>query len=169
MPGATNQFVNSAAVWSLAPFAAGALLPHRRRAAVAAATAAVCGEVVGYYAYAELARGGMGALHYTLLWLVVALVAGPVFGTAGAWWREGPGRRATAGGAVLGGVFGGEGMHYLLVLGHATEGVLFLVATLLVPLLLGRDTRERVRGLLALLPATALLYAFGLAQDLVMT
>ncbi|MBB5122586.1 hypothetical protein [Streptomyces eurocidicus] len=38
-----------------------------------------------------------------------------------------------------------------------------------VPVLLGRGAGERVRGLLALLPATALLYAFGLAQDLAMT
>ena len=31
----------------------------------------------------------MGAPTYSLLWLALAFVAGPLFGVAGAWWRRG--------------------------------------------------------------------------------
>ncbi|WP_238431378.1 DUF6518 family protein [Streptomyces cavernae] len=162
LPGAWNQIANSGAVWSVAAFAAGAVLAGR----VPPATAAVgglCAEVglvVGYYGYAEFGRDGMGDPFWPLVWMVMACVAGPLFGTAGVWWRQGTTawRRVTALGA-LAGVFGQEAIHYAWVLRYAPQAWACLGVALLVPLLMARTHRERALSLLAAVPLSFLAYA----------
>ncbi|MGA5582715.1 DUF6518 family protein [Streptomyces thermodiastaticus] len=122
LPGAWNQIANSGAVWCVAAFAAGALVA--RHAGLPAATVAgLCAEsglVVGYYGYAEVARGGMGSVLAPLVWLGMACVAGPLFGVAGSWWRcSSTPRRRIIGLAALAGVFGMEGIHYAFILHYA--------------------------------------------------
>lgn len=151
LPGGWNQVANSGAVWSLAAFVVGALLVARSSvtAAVVGGLAVECGLVIGYYGFAEVGRGGMGDPFWPLVWLVLAFVAGPLFGWAGASWRRG--RRVPArvvGLAALAGVFGMEAVHYAWNLGYAASAWAFGAVAVLVPLL-GRAHRERAWTLAA--------------------
>ncbi|WP_062429661.1 DUF6518 family protein [Herbidospora daliensis] len=161
LPGAWNQIANSGAVWSVAAFVAGALAPPGRSAllrAVLAGLAAELGLVVGYYAYATFVRDVMGDFSWALVWVVVACVAGPVFGVAGLWWRRGTARwRRVAGLAALAGVFGMEGVYYAFVLEYFPQAWACLAVFLLVPLL-ARTLRERGLTLLAAAPLAGLAY-----------
>lgn len=149
LPDALQAVSNSGSVWTVAAFAAGALVGVAGRVAVLAGVATQVGAVVGYYGFAEAVRDGMGDLAYPLFWLTLALVAGPVFGTAGAWWRSGAGWRRVAGPAVLGGVFGMDALWYEFVLGHHGNAIAYGAVGALVPVLLGRTVRGRASGLVA--------------------
>jgi hypothetical protein len=162
LPGAWNQIANSGAVWSVVAFAAGSVLA-RRVALPAAAVAGLCAEVglvVGYYGYAEFGRDGMGHLGWPLVWLVVAFIAGPLFGIAGAWWRQGrTTHRRVTGLAALAGVFGMESILYAWTLHYATQAWACLAVTVLVPLLMARTHKERALTLAAAVPISLLAYA----------
>ena len=156
LPDSLQMFANSGAVWVVAAYAAGLLVrrgPDWRTFAAGAATQV--GAVVGYYGYAQFARDGMGALHAPAVWLAFALVAGPLFGTAGAWWRAGQQWRRVTSLAVIGGVFAMEGFWHLLVLHYTADGVVMLAVAALLPLLLACTARDRVLGLLTLWPLGA--------------
>ena len=162
LPGSWNQLANSGAVWSAAAFAAGAVFA-RRASLPAAAVAGLCAEsglVIGYYGYAEFGRDGMGGLAAPLVWLVMAFVAGPLFGVAGAWWRGSAARsRRMIGLAALAGVFGAEGLHYAWALHYAAQAWACLAVFVSVPLLLARTHRERALSLSAAVPLALLAYA----------
>ncbi|KQX55860.1 hypothetical protein ASE09_27730 [Streptomyces sp. Root66D1] len=160
LPGAWNQIPNSGAVWSVAAFAAGALLARKVGLPVAAVGGllAESGLVIGYYGYAEVARGGVGSLFAPLVWIGMACVAGPLFGVAGSWWRGTSPRHRVIGLAALAGVFGMEGIHYAWVLHYAPQAWACLTVMVLVPLLMGRTHRERALTLLTALPFSALAY-----------
>ncbi|MFJ1910379.1 DUF6518 family protein [Streptomyces sp. NPDC088147] len=160
LPGAWNQIANSGAVWSVAAFAAGALLA-RRVSLPAAAAGGLCAEaalVIGYYGYAEVARDGMGDMQAPLIWLGMAFIAGPLFGVAGFWWRGSVPRRRVIGLAALAGVFGTEAIHYAWVLHHAPQAWTCLAVLVLVPLLMGRTHKERALALLTAVPFSLLAY-----------
>jgi len=161
LPGAWNQIANSGAVWCVAAFAAGALVV--RHAGLPAATVAgLCAEsglVVGYYGYAEVARGGMGSVLAPLVWLGMACVAGPLFGVAGSWWRcSSTPRRRIIGLAALAGVFGMEGIHYAFILHYAPQAWACLAVAVAVPLLMGHTLRQRAWSLLAAVVFSLLAY-----------
>ncbi|BFO18255.1 hypothetical protein SHKM778_46430 [Streptomyces sp. KM77-8] len=88
-----------------------------------AAVSGLCAElglVLGYYGYTEFGREDVGALYWPIVWLVVAFVAGPIFGVAGLWWREGhTARHRVVGLAALAGVFGMEGIMFAYNLHYA--------------------------------------------------
>ncbi|WP_107105897.1 DUF6518 family protein [Streptomyces sp. Root431] len=160
LPGTWNQIANSGAVWSVAAFVAGAL-PARQVGLPAAAVAGLFAEsglVVGYYAYAEVARDGMGSLFAPLVWLGMAFIAGPLFGVAGFGWRGNSPRRRVIGLAALAGVFGTEAIHYAWVLHYVSEAWACLAVLVLVPLLMGRTHRERALTLLTAIPFSLLAY-----------
>ncbi|WP_447005216.1 DUF6518 family protein [Saccharothrix isguenensis] len=160
LPGALNQLANSGAVWTVLAFAAGAWSSRRGLAAgVVGGLCAEVGLVVGYYGYAEIGRDGMGEWFWPVVWLVMALVAGPLFGTAGAWWRHGrrPVLRVT-GLALLAGVFGAEGLHYALVLQYSVQAWACAALFAVVPLL-ARTTSERIATLVAAAALAPLGYA----------
>ncbi|MER6096589.1 DUF6518 family protein [Streptomyces sp. NPDC001728] len=160
LPGAWNQIPNSGAVWSVAAFAAGAL-PARKVGLPVAAVGGLLAEsglVIGYYGYAEVARGGVGSLFAPLVWIGMACVAGPLFGVAGSWWRGTSPRHRVIGLAALTGVFGMEGIHYAWVLHYAPQAWACLTVLVLVPLLMGRTHRERALTLLTAVPFSALAY-----------
>ncbi|MFC1411679.1 DUF6518 family protein [Streptacidiphilus sp. N1-12] len=153
LPDSLQMFANSGAVWVVAAYVAGLLVrcgPDWRTFAAGAATQV--GAVVGYYGYAQFARDGMGALHAPAVWLAFALVAGPLFGTAGAWWRAAAQWRRVASLGVIGGVFAMEGFWHLLLLHYIADGVVLLAIAALLPLLLGRTARDRLLGQLAVWP-----------------
>ncbi|MET8950918.1 DUF6518 family protein [Streptomyces sp. NPDC004393] len=162
LPGAWNQIANSGAIWSTVAFAAGALL-YRRGSLTQAATGglgAETGLVVGYYGYAEFGRGGMGNLFWPLIWLGMALVAGPLFGVAGHWWRRGRDvRRRVIGLAAFAGLFGMEGIVYAWNLHYAPQAWACLAVFALAPLLMARTHKERALTLGAAAPCALLAYA----------
>lgn len=142
LPGGVNSLANSGAIWVVAAFVAGAL----SKRPIVAGTLTQVGAVVGYYAYAEFGRDGMGSLHAPAVWLALAFVAGPIFGTAGAWWR-GSGRRHWIGAGALGAVFGMEGLWHLIVLGYLDTGITGCLLAVVLPLALARTWRDRGLGL----------------------
>ncbi|MFC4506865.1 MULTISPECIES: DUF6518 family protein [Streptomyces] len=157
LPGAWNQIANSGAVWCVPAFVAGALTA--RRPAVAGLCTTL-GLVVGYYAYAEFGRDGMGALTAPLLWLVMAVISGPLFGIAGDWWRRGRSEwRRVVGLAALAGVFGMEAALYAWTLHYATQAWACVAMLVLLPLLMGRRHRERGLALLTAVVLSSVAYA----------
>lgn len=124
LPDVLQAFSNSGSVWVVAAFVLGAVVRVPGWRACAAGAVTQVGAVVGYYAYAEFFRDGMGSLTWPVFWLLLALVAGPIFGMAGAWWRTGEGWRRLAGPAVLGAVFGMDALHYLIVLHYYSDAYL---------------------------------------------
>ncbi|MFJ4716411.1 DUF6518 family protein [Streptomyces sp. NPDC088785] len=172
LPWPWSQLANSGGVWSALAFVIGAVLAPRlcavRRIAVAGALAET-GLVVGYYGYAILGRDGMGGLVLPLVWLGMAWAVGPLFGTAGAWWRSGsrPWRRVVALGA-LGGLFGSECLHSWLTLGYAAQALVCGALACALPLALARTRRERGLGLGAALLASPVAYAavYGLLDGI---
>ncbi|WP_199040230.1 DUF6518 family protein [Glycomyces salinus] len=159
LPGAWNQIANSGAVWAAFAFAAGAALAGRcRYPTIAAAGACVeIGLVAGYYGYAVLARHDDvdSLLGWPLIWTAFALVAGPLFAVAAAWWRRGRTVwHRSAGLGALGGVFGAESIHYAVVLHYPAQAWACAAIAIAVPLLAVRGERARtlaVVGVLALL------------------
>ncbi|MGZ3146194.1 DUF6518 family protein [Lentzea chajnantorensis] len=137
LPGGFNSLANSGAIWVVAAFIAGAL----SRRPILAGTLTQVGAVVGYYGYAELFRDGMGDLYAPSVWLALALVAGPLFGTAGGWWRHGRSWRHWTGAGVLGAVFGMEGLWHLFVLGYRDTGITACALAVVLPLLISRNRR----------------------------
>lgn len=161
LPDPWNQIPNSGAVWAALAFVAGVALAGRCRLPLLAA-AGLCveiGLVVGYYGYATVVRHDDVAalLGWPLLWAGFACVTGPLFAVAAAWWRRG--RTAwhrAVGLGVLGGVFGGEGLHYAIVLHYVPQAWACAVIALAVPLLAIRG--ERMRAIVAVAALTLLAY-----------
>jgi hypothetical protein len=170
LPGFLNQLGNSGAVWSAAAFAAGAVLAPRGRRSAVVGLVLLLGAVLGYYGCTTVLLHddvSAAALRGPALWAGVAVVAGPVFGLAGAQWRgPDPLRRLLAAGA-LGAVFVAEGLYLAAVLEYVAEAALMIGLGLAAPLLLGRSATERWRGLLAVAPllllaGAALAVVYGL-------
>lgn len=159
LPGVLNHLGNSGAVWSLAAFGVGALLPVRGARAAAAGTVLLAFAVIGYYGSTTLFLHddvSKGTLLGPAVWVCVAAVAGPVFGAAGALYRGGrPTHRAVALGA-LGAVFLAEALYLGVVLHQTGEAALVAGLGVLMPVLLGRSAADRLRGLVALAPLTVL-------------
>lgn len=99
--------------WLAMAFAAGALAPGRRRAALAGATAIVAGTVTYYILMAAMAGAASAryAVAMIVAWSLAGAAIGAFFGRAGAAWRRGRAAFArTAGAATLGGALIGEAL-----------------------------------------------------------
>lgn len=154
LPGAWNQLANSGAIWAAVGFTASALVAGRGTMLrpVLAGLAAELALVVGYYG-----AGETGNLFWPLVWVGMALVAGPLFGVAAYAWRRGKNIWIrTTGVAAIAGVFGMEGLSYLWNLHYMPQAWACLAVLILVTLLLGRTHKERALSL-----AMAVPYAFS--------
>jgi hypothetical protein len=116
---------NSPAVWAAAAFAYGRWIRKLPAAAIGAVILLVVG-VETYYLADVLAREASSsnlASSTAVVWLVAAVVAGVVFGVAGAWAAETSGWRAVLGRAGLPAVLGAEAVHTLIRLtNEPTDG-----------------------------------------------
>jgi hypothetical protein len=152
MPGQWNTLVNSGAIWLVAPFFVGAATASRRGAAVLG-TVVLLATVGGYYGAAGLAGAPMSTWMMAF-WLGVALVAGPLYGVAGRWWRDEKRALRVIGVALLGGVLVAEALYLTVVLQYFWSGGVMLAAALVAAIVLARRD-DRVATLLTL-PAPAL-------------
>jgi hypothetical protein len=156
LPAAIGSFANSATPWLAVAFAVGSTASRWWLAAIAGAVTLLAA-LVGYYGLVQL-RYGYGAelRGAVLLWLIAAVVGGPVFGVVGRWWRgDGPWPRAT-GPALLGASALAEGVYLAGIPTVASAGPLFVAVGLAIPVVLGRRRDDRIRGLLLLLPCVGL-------------
>lgn len=147
LPGAFNQFANSGAVWVVVAYIVGWHSATGRRA-VAIATLAVIGEVLGYYIFAYF-QGLMDIMLSTMavvgMWLVVAVVAGPFFGGAGYLAHRGTGIRQKLAMGLLGAVFIGEGLYLMTIHPTIETGLIWLVVAVVLILSMTWNYRERVQ------------------------
>jgi hypothetical protein len=156
LPAAIGSFANSATPWLAVAFGVGSTASRWWLAAIAGAVTLLAA-LVGYYGLVQL-RYGYGAelRGAVLLWLIAAVVGGPVFGVVGRWWRgDGPWLRAT-GPALLGASAIAEGVYLAGIPTVASAGPLFVAVGLAIPVVLGRRRDDRIRGLLLLLPCVGL-------------
>lgn len=149
LPGSWNHLANSGAVWLVPAFFLAALA-SRGRLAVVVGILTLYGELIGYYVSAAIFPKSTPTLFFLVLWGEIALVAGPLAGIAGHWWRgEHPSRRVAAL-AFLGGVFVAEGLYFFLIISDHLAGWGWIVIGTLLPLVCGRSTRDRLFALLVL-------------------
>jgi len=145
------------APWLGLAFALGALTVlwgGRRVAAAIGGAVATVGAVLGYYGYMHVVEHEANAYylaHYLTFWLVPALLGGPLFGAAGAAWRDGSARLKALAVGLLGAVCVGEGgLDTLASLGAQRSAdavsVAELALGLVLPLVL---LRARTRRLIA--------------------
>jgi hypothetical protein len=156
LPAGIGSFANSATPWLAVAFGVGSTASRWWLAAIAGAVTLIAA-LVGYYGLVQLRFGyGPELRGAVLLWLIAAVVGGPVFGVVGRWWR-GDGRwlRAT-GPALLGASAIAEGIYLAGIPTVASAGPLFVAVGLAIPVVLGRRRDDRIRGLLLLLPCVGL-------------
>jgi hypothetical protein len=165
MPGQWNTLVNSGAIWLVAPFFVGARVDSRRLAAALGA-AVLLATVAGYYGTASLTGAPMSTW-MTAFWFGVALVAGPLYGIAGRWWRDERRVFRVIGVALIGGILVAEGLYLAGVLRYFwSGGVMAAVGLIGVALLAQLD--DRIATLLALpVPAVAAGFVYGLLNWLI--
>ncbi|WP_432971761.1 DUF6518 family protein [Dactylosporangium sp. CA-233914] len=171
LPGGSDRLVNSGAVWAAGAFAAGAILRDGRWRTWLAGTALLVGAVAGYY-------GGLAVLEHRPIggavptgpaqWAAVGLLAGPVFATAGAWWRDERRGRRVVSVCALGGVFLAEAAYLLATARPAGEAAVVAAIGLAIPAALGCGVAERLLTLVALVPAAVLGFVGYLALDQLM-
>ena len=156
LPPGIGSIANAATPWLAVAFGVGSTARRWWLAALAGAITLLAA-LVGYYGLVQVRYGyGVELRGTVLLWLIAAIVGGPVFGVAGRWWRgDGPWRRAI-GPALLGASAMAEGVYLAGIPTVASAGPLFVVVGLSIPVLLGRRRDDRIRGLVLLLPCIAL-------------
>ena len=160
-------------------FAVGALT-RNRLAGPLIASAALITAVFVYYGAISFSghRPGVDLEPATRAWVIVALLAGPIFGLAGALWRGGPHGLRPWAVALLSGAFIGEALfivvrsRVLVDLQLQEPAALFALAELVVaavlPFLLLRDAGQRGSALaMSLVAGIAGLAAIDLVVNLV--
>ncbi len=157
LPGQWNILANSGAVWLVPAFFVASRMRSLSWAVVAGAGALVA-TLLGYYASALLS-GIPESAYFIALWCGVALVAGPLYGAAGSWWRDARRSRRVLATALLGGVFVAEGTYLIVTLHYYGSGAAMTAAGVIGTAFLARGGKDRVYSLCTLPAAAALAYA----------
>jgi hypothetical protein len=123
---------NSAAIWLLVAFIAGAVAGRQRRGAAAGAVT-LCAVVLGWAVTMQVVFSDIGLSRFTAFWLGAALVGGPVFGGLGAVWQRGSDTWRGVAAAAVGAAFVAEAAMFQAmwqgwlawqVIGEAAAGLL---------------------------------------------
>jgi hypothetical protein len=192
LPGNWNTLANSGVVWVLVAFMVTAALRLPTGWSALLGFLTLFSALIGYYLSARFIEGATSSASTMAVWVLAALVGGPVFGVAGSWWSEGGAVRSTGswlstGGesdraearlwhfsrsvvavALLSAVLLAEGIHFLWqVENKHASGRLEVIAAILAPLSLAHSSRDRVTGFLLLIPLGLLgIAAYGLLDAL---
>jgi hypothetical protein len=192
LSGKWGTLATSDVVWVIVAFMVAAAWRLRAGWSAVLGFVTLVAALTGYYVSARLIDGVTSSASAIAVWVLAALVAGPVFGVAGSWWSADGAVRSTgswlsAGGgseraearlwhlsrsvvavALLSAALLAEGIHYLWrVEGEGAAGQLELVAAVVAPLALAHSGRDRVTGLLLLIPLGLLgVAAYGLLDAL---
>jgi hypothetical protein len=141
-------------------------LASRQQGARAAAIGAfaLLGEVAGYYAIASPLRDIPSSTNERLLWIVAAIVVGPIVGLAAGWWTGGHPVGRLAASAIMSGIVLGEGIHGLVRVEF--EGIQWWIEVVLgaavgsiTATYYGKSTFWRVVGILGTLVVAGAVYA----------
>ncbi len=155
LPGSWNHFANSGAVWLLAPFIIGVLMPSVIWAVVGGFISLVMA-LIGYTAVITV-LGLSYPLSTIAFWGAIALVGGPIFGLAGQWWRYAASSWHKAiSAALLGGVFIAEGWYMLVYIQDTLAGWVSIIIGGILVILLPRTWQARSKALIALIPISLL-------------
>ena len=145
LPDTATGVANSAVMWALVAFAAGAFAATDPVAAVVGAEV-LLGAVLGYYATVPiLIQGAAANLRSVVIWGVVAVIGGPVIGVAGRWWGSDVRTRRLLASGIAGGAFAAEGLRRLT--GHPPDvalGWAMLAVGILIPLVRPQPWRDRL-------------------------
>lgn len=128
LPDSLIQFANSGAVWSVLAFIVGRMAVSWH-VAILSGFLGLSGEIAGYFIvayFANLIDISSGTLAIIGYWLLVALVAGSIFGWAGYTSVHSQGLPQTIGIASLGAIFMGEGLYLVSILPKPNTGLLWL-------------------------------------------
>ncbi|WP_281191292.1 DUF6518 family protein [Nonomuraea maritima] len=144
---------------------------HWRRAAVAGVLSQL-GLLAGYYVTAEL-RGYPAGLGAVVIWAVAGVVAGPVYGAAGALLRADRRILRAVATGLTGSAWGADGLRFLWLASDAqsnsgpgaTAGWSFLLISVLLPVALARSARDRVYALLVLIAGVGAVAVASLVID----
>jgi uncharacterized membrane protein len=167
------NLANSSAVWAVGAFAIGAWVRSRRWLPALAGVILLLVAVEAYYVTATLVQHDSITnlwLPSTLAWLLFAVLAGIVFGTAGGWARDGSRWWRVIGIALPGAVLLAEAamLFHRRDQGDASyrtdslrTAVIEAVLAVALVLLVGRTARQRLQGLAISVPL-ALIGCLGL-------
>lgn len=147
LPDGVIQVANSGAVWSVVAFVIGRRV-HSWKIAVVGGALALIGEVFGYYAIAyvsNLVELSTGSLAVIGVWMLIACIAGPLFGAGGYWSVHGTGRLQQLATASLGAIFIGEGLYLMSVLPTIATGLLWFAIAAVITLVLTWNNRARLQ------------------------
>ncbi len=155
LPGSWNHFANSGAVWLVAAFLVGGLMPSAPWAMMGGFISLV-GALAGYTAVITILE-----LTYPFstiaFWGGIGLVGGPIFGLAGQWWRyHADSWRHALSAALMGGVFIAEGWYILTINQDALAGWVSIAIGGLLAIFLPRSWKDRTRSLAAFIPIVLL-------------
>jgi hypothetical protein len=155
LPSSVIQIANSGAVWSVVAFIIGRRTSSRSRAMLGGLIALI-GEVLGYYTvsyFANLMDIMPSTLAVVGYWLVIALVAGPVFGWAGYVSVHRDRLVQRVGMAAMAAAFIGEGLYLLTILSTPNTTILWIIIAIVITLMLTwrRPDRLQIWGITLLL------------------
>ncbi|SDJ20978.1 hypothetical protein SAMN05421874_10173 [Nonomuraea maritima] len=130
------------------------------------------GLLAGYYVTAEL-RGYPAGLGAVVIWAVAGVVAGPVYGAAGALLRADRRILRAVATGLTGSAWGADGLRFLWLASDAqsnsgpgaTAGWSFLLISVLLPVALARSARDRVYALLVLIAGVGAVAVASLVID----
>jgi hypothetical protein len=156
LPDGWSSLANSITPWLLVAFLLGSRAPGDWWA-VAAGLIALLMALFGYYATVairyEIVASLSGAV---VLWMVAAVVGGPVFALAGRWWGDDRPWHRAIGAGLMGAAAIAEGLYFAVVLGYTPVGLAAVLIGVALPVILGRRPGDRTRGLVALAPCVLL-------------
>jgi hypothetical protein len=156
LPDGWSSLANSITPWLFVAFLLGSRAPGSWWA-VAAGPVALLLALVGYYLTVALRYEIVASLTgAVILWIVAAVVGGPVFGLAGRWWRDDRPWHRAVGAGLMGAAAIAEGLYFGVVLGYTSVAIGAVAIGVVMPLVLGRRPGDRVRGLVALAPCVVL-------------
>ncbi|MDI3423844.1 DUF6518 family protein [Streptomyces luteolus] len=176
LTGGWHALVNSASPWVTVALLIGMGIPGRWRTAAGVGVLSQLGLVVGYYATSEL-RGFAAGMSAVVIWVVAGVVAGPVYGAAGALLTDERRHIRSIAAGVTGSVWVMEGIRFLSLATDANSnsgpgkaaGWCYLLVGVLLPLALARSLRERGYALLTLAAASGAAIVAGLLIDMAFT